>query len=631
MVVQHNLRAMNSNRMLGLTASVQSKSTEKLSSGYKINRAADDAAGLSISEKMRKQIRGLSQASLNAADGISAVQTAEGALNEVQDMLQRMNELAVKAANGTMSEDDRNYIQDEIDQLVTEIDRVAETTKFNETYLLKGVSATETVETEATASVTYDKSITGKEKIIFTATADTFYATKDGESVAIDVNNFNKYVTLDTKTVVDSVKIGANVNLYSEDGTTPLSGAQLKAELNKGGKVYTSAAQTGADKGTVGGDTKDYTVTDATFSNYKAAAGTAGTATDVAVDNTVATGNYTFTNGQWEDVTTGAVVTGITTTSTFVEGDTISVTGASVSITDKLYVEGGVDQLTPEQALAAINNGEKLFTNAYVAREEAELGVDYFTETHEESFVTAKDGYEIYKNQVPANTPYGDQKTPATEAQLKEIFKIETDLLYSKDAKGNYYSVSADDLSNYFDEFGTYSGKLFKDNAGAMTEIGAEQIDNFVDWTRTEAKTEEVVVEKALNFSLQVGADANENNKISIDIESMSAKSLGVDGLKVDGKDSANADAAVDVIAEAIQKVSTQRSALGAVQNRLEHTIANLDNVVENTTAAESQIRDTDMATEMVKFSNNNILAQAGQAMLAQANQANQGVLSLLG
>ena len=138
MVVQHNLTAMNSNRMLGITTSTQSKSTEKLSSGYKINRAADDAAGLSISEKMRKQIRGLTQASANANDGISAVQTAEGALSEVQDMLQRMNELAVKAANGTNSEDDRSYIQNEIDQLTTEIDRVAETTKFNETYLLKG-------------------------------------------------------------------------------------------------------------------------------------------------------------------------------------------------------------------------------------------------------------------------------------------------------------------------------------------------------------------------------------------------------------------------------------------------------------------------------------------------------------
>ena len=138
MVVQHNLRAMNANRMLGITQGSLSKSAEKLSSGYKVNRAADDAAGLSISEKMRKQIRGLSQASLNAEDGISAVQTAEGALTEVHDMLQRMNELAVKAANGTNSTSDRQTIQDEVDQLLTEIDRVAETTKFNELYTLKG-------------------------------------------------------------------------------------------------------------------------------------------------------------------------------------------------------------------------------------------------------------------------------------------------------------------------------------------------------------------------------------------------------------------------------------------------------------------------------------------------------------
>ena len=138
MVVQHNLTAMNSNRMLGLTTKTQAKATEKLSSGYKINRAADDAAGLAISEKMRKQIRGLTQASANAQDGISAVQTAEGALTEVHDMLQRMNELAVKAANGTQSKSDREAIQSEINQLVTEIDRVSITTKFNETYLLKG-------------------------------------------------------------------------------------------------------------------------------------------------------------------------------------------------------------------------------------------------------------------------------------------------------------------------------------------------------------------------------------------------------------------------------------------------------------------------------------------------------------
>ena len=142
MVVQHNMQAMNANRMLGVTTGQQAKSTEKLSSGFKINRAADDAAGLSISEKMRKQIKGLNKASSNAQDGISAVQTAEGALTEVHSMLQRMNELATQASNGTNSDTDRKAIQDEIDQLTTEIDRVAETTKFNETYLLKGDGTT---------------------------------------------------------------------------------------------------------------------------------------------------------------------------------------------------------------------------------------------------------------------------------------------------------------------------------------------------------------------------------------------------------------------------------------------------------------------------------------------------------
>jgi len=155
MVVQHNMQAMNANRMLGITTGAQAKSTEKLSSGYRINRAADDAAGLTISEKMRKQIRGLDQASANAQDGISCVQTAEGALTEVHSMLQRMNELAVQASNGTMSEDDRQAVQDEIDQLVTEIDRVSETTKFNEIYLLKGKSETTTEVNDIPSSATF--------------------------------------------------------------------------------------------------------------------------------------------------------------------------------------------------------------------------------------------------------------------------------------------------------------------------------------------------------------------------------------------------------------------------------------------------------------------------------------------
>ena len=466
MVVQHNLTAMNSNRMLGLTTASQAKSTEKLSSGYKINRAADDAAGLSISEKMRKQIRGLTQASSNAQDGISAVQTAEGALNEVQDMLQRMNELAVKAANGTNSETDRTYIQNEIDQLTTEIDRVSETTKFNETYLLKG-----------------DRS----------SSAYTF-----------------KYDSQATKTAT---------NLYQEDGTTTIADADaLKAYLdaNPNAKVYKTAAS--------------WTVNGTIFAQK---AGETGQATAITATNASKYFN--------EDGTAKADVT--------------------------LYKDAAkADTLT----LDTTNNVK------YTAPTEAVKDTDYT--------YNSKQYYDADGNKIPANALNG----------------------YFKTSDGATVDVDADSTKKAYDKDGN-----------AVTPAAA---DVKVDKT----------LKGVLSLTLHVGADATDNNQISVKIDSMSAASLGVDGIKVDGADDTNALNAVDTIKEAIQKVSTQRSALGAAQNRLEHTINNLDNVVENTTSAESQIRDTDMATEMVKYSNNNILAQAGQAMLAQANQSNQGVLSLL-
>ena len=434
MVVQHNLTAMNSNRMLGLTTASQAKSTEKLSSGYKINRAADDAAGLSISEKMRKQIRGLTQASLNAQDGISAVQTAEGALTEVHDMLQRMNELAVKAGNGTMSADDRNYVQNEIDQLVNEIDRVSETTKFNETYLLKGDAA----------------------------------------------SNGNK------KT------FAANDVLGTVDGVTVKAAGKTAAELTDGAEIKI------------------------------------GTVEVVSSDNT----NFT--------------------------------------------IENVAAQTKAENVVKITSDG----TNATV---------------------TLKDGKEVTNTVAEIKKAYGiDVKAAGSATISKQLEPETTDATIT----------------------GTYTGNLNDLAAGAAVNvklaIGAS------------GSTALSSSEKALILSFQVGADTTAENKIEVSLESMSAKGIGVNGLQVNGTDSTNADAAVKTIATAIQKVSTQRSALGAVQNRLEHTINNLDNVVENTTSAESQIRDTDMATEMVKYSNNNILAQAGQAMLAQSNQANQGVLSLL-
>ena len=470
MVVQHNLTAMNSNRMLGLTTASQAKSTEKLSSGYKINRAADDAAGLSISEKMRKQIRGLTQASSNAQDGISTVQTAEGALNEVQDMLQRMNELSVKAANGTQSEDDRSYIQNEIDQLTTEIDRVAETTKFNETYLLKG---------DKTAATKYTYS-------------------------------------------------------YAEDAATTKGAATFTAGANSGATVATDfkAPASAAEKKSQND-----------FINYLKSTGVTVEGTDNGA-GAVAKTKLSVTSSRWSIADDGTVT----------DKDNNVVLGKLTATANKV----GKDTVTAETVTTAKFTGDK---------------VKYYD----------KDG-----NGIPENALSSYFTSTGTTADNNIATTTRTDAKKVYDAVGNEVALNKDDV-------------VAKDDL-----VGA------------------------LTLTLHVGADATANNQISVNLDAMSAKGLGVNGLKVDGTDDTNALGAIETIKEAIQKVSTQRSALGAVQNRLEHTINNLDNVVENTTSAESQIRDTDMATEMVKYSNNNILAQAGQAMLAQSNQANQGVLSLL-
>ena len=433
MVVQHNMQAMNANRMLGVTTSAQAKSTEKLSSGYRINRAADDAAGLSISEKMRKQIRGLSQASDNAQDGISCVQTAEGALTEVHSMLQRMNELAVKAGNGTMSEDDRQNVQDEIDQLTTEIDRVSETTKFNETYLLKG-----------------DDTSNGNKR--------TF--------AAIDVIGKVDGVTVSAK--------GTSVGALEDNATITLGTVEVASSDDTNFNIADAAAQKKA-----------------------------------------------------EDVT-------------------------------KITSDG---------------------TNATV---------------------TLKDGTSATDTIANIKNTYGIEAKAAGSATISK-----------KLVEGANAAIS-----------GTYTGNL--DDLGAGDAVTAKLAISATGSTALSGDS------KALILSFQVGAETSKENKIDVTMESMSAKGIGISGVKVTGKDSTNADSAVNTISDAIKKVSSQRSALGAVQNRLEHTISNLDNVVENTTSAESRIRDTDMAEEMVNYSKNNILAQAGQSMLAQANQSTQGVLSLL-
>ena len=484
MVVQHNMQAMNANRMLNITTGAQSKSTEKLSSGYRINRAADDAAGLTISEKMRKQIRGLDQASTNAQDGVSSVQTAEGALTEVHSMLQRMNELAVQAANGTNSkESDRQAIQDEIDQLTTEIDRVAETTKFNEIYLLKGDS-------------------NGGTKNVFMKGHDA--------GLKGTLTDSAKSATF----VMDELKAGDKVTIAGKEYSIGSTKTDVQGTI-------VAPAQNASTTVTIDGSSYEIKDTNGTVAIYKDGSTTALTKTDL-------TG-------------TGTGNAGVDDLKTLVKD------GSVVEVDNKTYT------VMTDTKKADGTNGTD--------------GID-----DDDSSVISKDVAET---------------------------KITAELT----AANNIGTV---------------------DHAATVAKTAA---NGKTTYTITKGYA---TVADTLSFNLHVGADADMTNKITVDIDTMNSANLGIKGLNVTDATGTAATYAVDAISDAIAKVSSQRSALGAVQNRLEHTIDNLDNIVENTTTAESRIRDTDMAEEMVEYSKNNILAQAGQSMLAQANQSTQGVLSLL-
>ncbi len=544
MVVQHNLKAMNANRMLNINSKASSGSTEKLSSGYRVNRAADDAAGLAISEKMRKQIRGLTQGSRNAEDGISCVQTAEGALAEVQDMLQRMNELAVQAANGTNSVTDRKYIQDEIDQLVTEIDRVSETTKFNETYLLKG-------DEELPENLVHTFNYVKGDKIDRLGTSSVLNG--KGDKVMVNYNGVDNIYVVSTSisTMEAKESMTADVKTKGSDFTKYLAS----------GEVGTSSSVTAA-------------VMSASYAMFK----------------------NTNLNG--------------------VELKKMQTNGT-------IYSEDKHAYIYDTETKNIIHIEPKADLSPYVKHID---GADEFTYTMDER-------YRLLYNVNPEATGFEDTLgMPENVVELDNtdfIGATSENQLFNKDGE----AITGMGLYKYFNENGDYTGGLYADKDATKKIIESETTSSLYYRKYITNLTEKVTA--ALTFSVHAGADSDLNNRISATIDTMSAAGLGVNKLKsssigIVDETGDNAREAIDVVGEALKIVSTQRSILGAVQNRLEHTIANLDNVVENTTAAESAIRDTDMADEMVKFSNNQVLLQAGQSILAQANQSNQGVLSLL-
>ncbi len=628
MVVQHNLRAMNSNRMLGITTGQLSKSSEKLSSGYKVNRAADDAAGLSISEKMRKQIRGLSQASANAEDGISAVQTAEGALTEVHDMLQRMNELANKAANGTNSVSDRQTIQDEISQLTTEIDRVAETTKFNEIYLLKGdgTKGTKTLEAhDAGLAGKLSESRNGKA----TFTADSF---KVGDTVKIGGTDYNivgskrtdAYNSMNQFAVKKGDKITQNGVTYTvdADAADASAAAGIKVKDSDGNALTITVSEGATHTTSLGINTTLVGKNGLDLSNGAVAAYTGWKAGDTIVDKdgveytyvdvSAAThpngvghafspdGVYHATSGFYKTEGSKAADTAYSAQ----EGDiyTVAATGETNSIVSGGKNKGIVSVEDLQKEIRKLADA----TTVTIAENSNATAVTYTV-----GVTKKEDGSAFTADDIAALVKAGNQ------------VKVDTVDYYAIDVSANEKTdISIQDAYRMMEkELETAS------SVGADEKASVKHKGNGV-FEITQGKVE---IDNALSFALHVGADADMTNKIGVNIKTMSASGLGVKNLNVVDDSGNAATYAIDAISDAVATVSAQRSLLGAVQNRLEHTINNLDNVVENTTAAESQIRDTDMATEMVKYSNANILSQAGQSMLAQANQGNQGVLSLLG
>ncbi|RDW21373.1 flagellin [Oceanobacillus arenosus] len=455
MIINHNISALNAHRQLGANQNATANSLEKLSSGLRINGAKDDAAGLAISEKMRGQIRGLEQASTNAQDANSLIQTAEGALNETHDILQRMRELSVQATNDTLNDSDRGEIQKEINQLIEEVDRIGNNTEFNTKKVLNGESGKNALNTDSTA------------------TGNLVAVQKTGE---LAISGTYSDITVDTAATKTTVAVGADI---------------------------------------------------------------AGAVTNAGETNLILNDvDFTFAKG-----TSAADMAAAINKKSAEIGFTATVSGTGITFEANDYGSGYT--LTATGTAAAAVGAESAGVNASVS----------------------------------TNLPAG------VTAVIED------------DKKGGVVTLQG----------GALDGTVI-DTSGTADD------DTF----------ELTIADNSLEF--QIGA--NKGQTMSVSIQDMRAGALGISNIDV--SNASNASNSIETINNAIETVSAERSKLGAYQNRLDHTINNLGTSAENLTAAESRIRDVDMAKEMMEFTKNNILSQAAQSMLAQANQQPQGVLQLL-
>ncbi|CAG7633948.1 hypothetical protein PAESOLCIP111_03516 [Paenibacillus solanacearum] len=712
MRINHNIGALNTHRQLSANTANQSKSIEKLSSGLRINRAGDDAAGLAISEKMRGQIRGLDQAARNSQDAISMIQTAEGALNETHSILQRMRELAVQSSNGTNTDSDRKSIQDEANQLADEINRIGNTTEFNTQKLINGSKD----KTEAVSAV---KNATSIDRI--GAGADVFNVRSAATSGVAVGSNMTAAVTIHDGTV-GTYTSGVGGGTLSAT-TTNLSGA-VNASANEltiqiGNAVRTITLSTAsANDAAVAADLQALLRAD--FTNTASGGVESGLALADGANISVAIsgGKLVITDGNGDRGANSKIsIIGGNAASALFNGSDVKADGnaANNTMTVKYTKDNGATTITanltvatgtynnPSTAAGAIEAAFNAWAVSTVAGEGVAQGaaaadVDFSGDATVPGKISIATGVAGKNNGVTAMTGAAAGITGLSDATI-ELGKAKNDTI-SLTVDGNSYTnltISAQDYSDKnvlasaiqsavntaINAWNTSNPTLPQRDQVTVKTLAVDDTDRirFQINSGKEGGTSEITIaagELASNLGFntsqvkgQDGSDAsvnfhigaNKDQNLKLAVGDMRAKALGITSstnengqtatlqngdvvdveygsntikngaateyvINVSDKDSANS--AISVINNAIELVSQERSKLGANQNRLEHTINNLGTASENLTAAESRIRDVDMAKEMMEQTKNSILAQAAQAMLAQANQQPQGVLQLL-
>ena len=619
MIIQHNISALNAYNKLSGNNKALAANLQKLSSGYKINKAGDDAAGLAVSEKMRAQITGLEVAQKNSLDGISLVQTAEGALTEVHSMLNRMVELSSQSANGTYDQSNREKLQAEIEQLESEINRIADATNFNGIKLLDGSMDSANV---ATAKI---------------SGLDALKSTAGGGSLAAVGNEFADGTTLGTNTIahkddvpakktsftvdlgnialggVDQLaaadKLEINVKIAGTDNKLTLDKAKLTAADTDGdNKLSTEELATALQASLTGGEKS---LTDGTgTATFKVTVGEDGRSLvfEQKADPSVATD---VVQAPAEVVSTWTTADA-TKTPQLGQDYTVSVTDAQ---TGNTAAPGRLASHGFELDGSKLQDGDaiKIGNETYVFKTEADSKLTQEALGEGVKLVDISD----------LKAKLADTTTQA--AAIQEVAERLTQAAVDNDM----FTVGVQNGTSKmtFTEKPDYAANAGKDAVDLSTGDKVREQFKFGKVTVTEPTAEELA-KAGKSLRLQIGDTADDYNQLEVDIKDCHADALGVGGLDITTQD--GAAEAIAKINAAIDKVSSVRGNLGATQNRLDHTINNLEATTTNITEAESRIRDTDMAKEMMAYTKNNILVQASQAMLAQANQVPQGVLQLL-